>query len=391
MSGMKFRSDKLLAKYSKVISNYKKISKIIAVDRLLDISGVPFKFSIFHVIDYSLLFHYFFSVIYILCTKFEDKMAVLRPLTLCPLAVQAVVKLTTIITNKSLIKQLNKLNLDLYGNVRGNWEKCLDKWLHRFKQVSTFHIIVHWVAAFLLLCFPLYGYFVLGVMVPFFELVIPFVDDTTIHGYFIALAFQLVLCVVVVSIMYSVDYIFILTLFTGTAIIDLVEEDCKALTFAIHNSIGIGDHHINDLLTTAIKRNQFMRRYLNKVCAIFEDGSLIQLYCGGFTLCVCLFVAKMSEWFAVYFVAISALYQMSLYCLMGTMIEWKSNQLSIAVYNVPWHNLCISQQKEFRYFFQMSQSTMTVKLMGSLTLNVQTGMAILKSIYSLYILIDQMY
>lgn len=31
----------------------------------------------------------------------------------------------------------------------------------------------------------------------------------------------------------------------------------------------------------------------------------------------------MSEWFAVYFVAISALYQMSLYCLMGTMIEWK--------------------------------------------------------------------
>lgn len=88
MSCVKFRSVKLLAKYNKVISNYKKISKIIAVDRLLDISGVPFKFSIFHVIDYSFLFHYFFSVIYILCTKFEDKMEVLRPLTLCPLAVQ---------------------------------------------------------------------------------------------------------------------------------------------------------------------------------------------------------------------------------------------------------------------------------------------------------------
>lgn len=56
---------------------------------------------------------------------------------------------------------------------------------------------------------------------------------------------------------------------------------------------------------------------------IFENGSLIQLYCAGFTLCVCLFVAKMSEWFAVYFIAIGALYQMSLYCLMGTMIEWK--------------------------------------------------------------------
>lgn len=154
------------------------------------------------------------------------------------------------------------MNLNLYGNAKGSWEECLNTWLHRFKQVSTFHIIVHWVAAFLLLCFPLYGYFVLGVMVPFFEMVIPFVDATTIHGYFIALAFQLALCIVVVSIMYSVDYIFILTLFTGTAIIDLVEEDCKALTFAIKNAISTADHHIDDLLNTAIKRNQLMTRFV---------------------------------------------------------------------------------------------------------------------------------
>lgn len=88
MSGEMFRSDKLLSKYSEIISNYKKISKVIAADRSLDISGVPFKFQIFHVIDYSFLFHYFFSVIYILFTKYDDKMEVLRPLTLCPLAVQ---------------------------------------------------------------------------------------------------------------------------------------------------------------------------------------------------------------------------------------------------------------------------------------------------------------
>lgn len=88
MSGETFRSDKLLAKYDKITSNYKKISKIIAVDRSLDITGVPFKFNIFHVIDFSFLIHYFFSVIYILCTKFDDKMQVLRPLTLLPLAVQ---------------------------------------------------------------------------------------------------------------------------------------------------------------------------------------------------------------------------------------------------------------------------------------------------------------
>lgn len=98
----------------------------------------------------------------------------------------------------------------------------------------------------------------LDLLVPCFDVVLPFVDDNTVRGYFVTLVFQFVLCLYVISIMYSVDYVFILTLFTGAAIIDLVEEDCKALTFGVQNSIGTDA--ISDLLTTAIRRNQNMRR-----------------------------------------------------------------------------------------------------------------------------------
>lgn len=171
-------------------------------------------------------------------------------------------KLTTLFTNVTLIKELNEFNLNLYSNARGNWQKCLHIWLLRFQQVSTLHISVHWIASILLLCYPLYGYFVLDEMVPFFEVVLPFIDDTTVHGYFVTLAFQFVLCIFVISIMYSVDYVFILTLFSGAALIDLIEEDCKAVTVAIHNSNGtLGD--VNDLLIIAIRRNQNMRRLVN--------------------------------------------------------------------------------------------------------------------------------
>lgn len=160
---------------------------------------------------------------------------------------------------------MNDINLILYRQAKGNWEKCLDTWLFRFERVSTLHISVHWVAVILLLCFPIYGYFVLGLMVPFFDLVIPFVDDTSVPGYFIQLIFQFVLCIFVISIMYSVDYVFILTLFSGAAIIDLVEVDCKALTFAIENSKSyvakVGD--VKYLLDTAIRRNQLMRRLVS--------------------------------------------------------------------------------------------------------------------------------
>ncbi len=191
---------------------------------------------------------------------------------------QCLVKLTTVFSNINAIKELNKFNQSLYSGAIGNWEKCLDTWLRRFKQVSTFHISVHWIAAIFLLCFPLYGYFVLDEMVPFFDLVIPFADESTARGYLVTLVFQFILCIYAISIMYSVDYVFILTLFSGAAIIDLVEQDCKALTIAIRNSIGgladIG--HINDLLIIAIRRNQFMRMLVFPFVYIFNgDINLI--------------------------------------------------------------------------------------------------------------------
>lgn len=83
-----FRTSKTIAKYKKIISNFKTISKIIGVDRILDIDDVAFKFNTLHVIDYLFVLHYCGSVIYIICTKFDNKMEILRPLTLCPLAIQ---------------------------------------------------------------------------------------------------------------------------------------------------------------------------------------------------------------------------------------------------------------------------------------------------------------
>lgn len=91
----------LLAKYKKIISNFKKISKIVGMDRALDICDVPFKFNVFHFFDYSLVLHYIFSAIYIICTKFENKMDILRPLTLCPISVQVMNK--NILQNKSAV------------------------------------------------------------------------------------------------------------------------------------------------------------------------------------------------------------------------------------------------------------------------------------------------
>lgn len=64
-------------------------------------------------------------------------------------------------------------------------------------------------------------------------------------------------------------------------------------------------------------------RYFSKVCTIFEKGCLIQVYSSALTILLCVFVAKTSSWFVVYLIAVSGSYQLTLYCVMGTLVEYK--------------------------------------------------------------------
>lgn len=64
-------------------------------------------------------------------------------------------------------------------------------------------------------------------------------------------------------------------------------------------------------------------RYFDEVCTIFEKYCLIQVYSSALTILLCVFVAKTSDWFVVYLIAMSGIYQLTLYCAIGTLVEYK--------------------------------------------------------------------
>lgn len=78
----------LLPKYEKIIKIFKLISKLVGLDQALDVSDVKLKFHVSHIIDYFFVVYYILSVIYAICTKYDNKMNVLRPVTLCPITIQ---------------------------------------------------------------------------------------------------------------------------------------------------------------------------------------------------------------------------------------------------------------------------------------------------------------
>lgn len=55
---------------------------------------------------------------------------------------------------------------------------------------------------------------------------------------------------------------------------------------------------------------------------------MIQVYSSALTILLCVFVAKTSDWFVVYLIAVSAIYQLTVYCVVGTLIEYKVIELN---------------------------------------------------------------
>lgn len=51
----------------------------------------------------------------------------------------------------------------------------------------------------------------------------------------------------------------------------------------------------------------------------------MQVYSSALTILLCVFVAKTSDWFVVYLIAVSGTYQLTVYCILGTLVEYKVN------------------------------------------------------------------
>lgn len=183
--------------------------------------------------------------------------------------------------------------------------------------------------------------------------------------------------------------------------------------------------------------NDLNCRYFRKVCTIFENGCLVQVYSSALTILLCLFVAKTSTWFVVYLIAVSGSYQLTVYCAIGTLIEYKvivthnvqyysdgrtnsncshyfinlcllnylllflkviildgenklsllnfpqSEEISKFVYDIPFYNLTVKEQLMFKFLLQHVQKTITITVLGERKLNIQTGCAVCCQIFLL--------
>ncbi|KAH8251831.1 hypothetical protein KR038_009169 [Drosophila bunnanda] len=129
--------------------------------------------------------------------------------------------------------------------------------------------------------------------------------------------------------------------------------------------------------------HQFMNfSYCRTVNAIYHELIATQVLSMGISMMIS-FSINLSGFnlsLATFFV-ISA-YSMSIYCFLGTKLEFGYDQIYESICNVAWYELSVDQRKLFGVMLRESQHPPTIQILGVMSLSVKTALQIVKLMYS---------
>ncbi|KAH8288682.1 hypothetical protein KR054_007731 [Drosophila jambulina] len=152
---------------------------------------------------------------------------------------------------------------------------------------------------------------------------------------------------------------------------------------ALEVSVQIGgEKNRLHLLLEVIKWHQLFTVYCRTVNAIYHELISTQVIAMALSMLLsfCLNLGGFNLSLAVYFV-ISA-YSMSIYCFLGTIIEFGYDQVYESICNVAWFELSVNQRKLFCLMLCESQHPHTIQILGVMSLSMNTALQIAKLIYS---------
>ncbi|XP_017046611.2 putative odorant receptor 83c [Drosophila ficusphila] len=136
------------------------------------------------------------------------------------------------------------------------------------------------------------------------------------------------------------------------------------------------------LLLEVIRWHQLFTDYCGSVNALYYEliASQVLSMALAMMLSFCINLTSFHLPSAIFFV-VSA-YSMSIYCILGTILEFGYDQVYESICNVTWYELNGDQRKFFGLMLRESQYPKTIRILGVMSLTVRTALQIVKLIYS---------
>ncbi|EDS26718.1 Odorant receptor 83c [Culex quinquefasciatus] len=214
-------------------------------------------------------------------------------------------------------------------------------------------------------------------------LFIPYVDHTSWIGYMITFIVHslMVVCCCNGYLASDTAFVYIVVPIIGYA-----------------NSLQNEIVHFNKLLTMPKRNEKLIAEKLDRIGKLhrmvidfelhiiehFQVGCLAEISLQAGSVLLCIFLSYICGYVQAYSILVVVFSQIMEYCVIGTIITAKNEQITADIYNVGWHLLEKPQQKTIMFMLHRAQTARDLTIGKVASLNMITFVKIMKTTYSFF-------
>ncbi|XP_062712603.1 odorant receptor 67d-like [Aedes albopictus] len=210
---------------------------------------------------------------------------------------------------------------------------------------------------------------------------IPFVDHTTPVGYAITTALHMLMIAYCVNGYLASDSVFVSTIFPIVGYTNALRNEIDNFNATLHE-VEQNEDEIAEQLMHIVKLHQRIVQYEGQAVAFFKETNLIQINLQAGLLLALVFMGLILHYLPAMCTTLAILFELTLYCSLGTIITTKNNKMILDIYDIDWHLLPKSKQMLVLFMLHRAQNGRSLCVGNFAPMDMQTYVKILKTVYT---------
>ncbi|XP_029724633.1 odorant receptor 2a-like isoform X2 [Aedes albopictus] len=231
--------------------------------------------------------------------------------------------------------------------------------------------------------YPIFSYWCCRRRELLFSLRIPWIDADSPNGYIITMSFQLCMIIFTVFGMSAADSAILLFVCSLAGFVDVFKNELNELNVMVEEKPR-KEQKIREKVREICVQHLTVIEYESDLDERYFTTCFVQVVSATVGLSSALFLAYVARYipgFALMLVLSAQLFE---FCLLGTVLYVKNEEITEAIYEAKWHLLEKPQQRCIALMLHKSQNFVEMTVGGLAPLNMETFVAIMKSIYSYF-------
>ncbi|EAT48360.1 AAEL000614-PA [Aedes aegypti] len=260
---------------------------------------------------------------------------------------------------------------------------ALSKCVLTITYIFRFFLLIYAAGGLAYFIIPVYMLVVHQKVTLILHLELPFVDPRQLTGYIVTTIYQGVMIILAIAGILAADMAIMILVLHIFGIVDIFSNKIKELDRMV-DCANVNHEAVRRKVTEICIIHREIIKYEEDLDECYHTTVFIQVMSSVSCLSMALFVVYMTrDWTRVMFIG-ATFFQLLEFCILGTALTLKNDQARIALYHSKWYLLSISDQQRLKFVLHRSQNAVEMTIGGLALLNMETFVAIMKTIYSYF-------